>query len=87
MRTPPTSNSSRRAPIEVRTSNVKHYKNSMITPKLTCGFPALLACFLLATHVMADEPKANPAADRTVFEKAAAGAVWAEVFSDGCAED
>jgi hypothetical protein len=50
----------------------------------TCGFPAFVACFLLAAHVTADEPKPNPAADKAVFEKAAAGAAWAEVFSDSC---
>jgi len=59
----------------------------MITPKGTCGFQALLACLLPAIHVIADEPKANPTADKAAFEKAATGAVWAEVFSDGCTEN
>jgi len=59
----------------------------MTTPRLTCGFPAFLACFLLAAHVTADEPKPNPAADKAAFEKAAAGAAWAEVFSDSCTAD
>ena len=56
----------------------------MTTPRLTCGFPAFVACFLLAAHVTADEPKPNPAADKAAFEKAAAGAAWAVVFSDSC---
>ena len=56
----------------------------MITPKMTCGFPAFVASFLLATHVMADEPTPNPAADKAAFEKAAADAAWAEMFSDSC---
>jgi len=47
----------------------------------------ILTTFLLAAHVTADESKANPAADRAAFEKAAAGAAWAEVFSDSCTED
>tara|TARA_B110000037_G_scaffold71041_1_gene85703 strand:+ start:8431 stop:11481 length:3051 start_codon:yes stop_codon:yes gene_type:complete len=59
----------------------------MTTPRLICGFPAFLACFLLAAHVTADEPKHNPAADKAAFEKAAAGAAWAEVFSDPCTTD
>jgi|GEM_PF-382950 len=59
----------------------------MTTPRLTCGFPAFVACFLLAAHVTADEPKPNPAADKAAFEKAAAGAAWAEVFSDSCTAD
>ena len=59
----------------------------MTTPKLTCGFPAFVACFLLAAHVTADEPKPNPAADKAAFGKAAAGAAWAEVFSDPCTAD
>lgn len=33
-----------------------------MTPRLTCGFPAFVACFLLAVHVTEDEPKPNPAA-------------------------
>ena len=59
----------------------------MTTPRLTCGFPAFVACFLLAGHVTADEPKPNPAADKAAFEKAAAGAAWTEVLSDPCTED
>ena len=59
----------------------------MITPKMTCGFPAFVACFLLATHVMADEPTPNPAADKAAFETAVAGAEWAEAFSDSCTKD
>ena len=46
----------------------------MTTPRLTCGFPAFVACFLLAAHVTADEPKPNSVADKAAFEKAAAGA-------------
>ena len=73
--------------IKVRTSNVKHHEISMITPKMTCGFPAFVASFLLATHVMADEPTPNPAADKAAFETAVAGAEWAEAFSDSCTKD
>ena len=62
----------------------KPHETSMTTPRLTCGFPAFVACFLLAAHVTADEPKPNPAADKAAFEKAAAGAAWAVVFSDSC---
>ena len=58
-----------------------------LTPRLTRGFFALLASFLLAAHVTADEPKPNPAADQAAFEKAAASASWAEVFSDVCTEN
>ena len=57
------------------------------TPRLPLGFSALVACFLLAAHATADEPKPNPAANKAAFEKAAAEAAWAEVFSDGCTED
>lgn len=46
-----------------------------------------LTTFLLAAHVMADESKANPAADKAAFEKAAAGVAWAEVVSDSGTED
>lgn len=46
-----------------------------------------LTAFLLAAHVMAGESKANPAADKAAFEKAAAGVAWAEVFSDSGTED
>jgi hypothetical protein len=60
----------------------KPHETSMTTPRLTCGFPAFVACFLLAAHVTADEPKPNPAADKAAFEKAAAGAAWAVVFYD-----
>lgn len=49
-------------------------------------FPALILGSL-ATHVTADEPKPNPAADKAAFEKAAAGTAWAEVFSDSCTVD
>jgi len=41
---------------------------------LECSLPA---CFLLAAHVTAAEPKPNPAVDKAAFEKAAAGAAWA----------
>ena len=57
---------------------------SMTNPRLTYSFPAFAACFLFATFVMADEPERNPAADKVAFEKAAAGAEWAGVFSDSC---
>ena len=66
--------------------NRQAHKTSMLAPKLTCSFPAFVACFLLATYVTADEPMPNPAADKAAFEKAAAGAAWAEKFSDGCTE-
>lgn len=36
---------------------------------------------------MADEPTPNPAVDKAAFEKVAAGAAWAEVFSDSCTAD
>ena len=84
---PATSESSRSTSIEVRNSKIKHDEISIITPKLTCVFPTFVACFLLATHVIADEPKPNPAADKAAFEKAAAGAAWTEKFSDSCTED
>ncbi|MBP83315.1 MAG: hypothetical protein CMO61_05650 [Verrucomicrobiales bacterium] len=32
-------------------------------------------------------PSSNPAADKAAFEKATAGAAWAEVFSDSCTAD
>ncbi len=43
--------------------------------------------FLLVGDAPAAEPKPNPAADKAAFEKATAGAVWAEVFSDSCTAD
>lgn len=67
--------------------NHQAHKMSPTTPRLTRGFSVLVACFVLAAHVTADESKANPSADRAAFENAAAGAEWAEVFSDGCTED
>ncbi len=54
----------------------------MTTPRLTCGLPAFVACFLLAAHVTADGPKPKAA-----FDKAAVGDAWTEVFSDPCTED
>lgn len=51
------------------------------------GFAALVACFLVAAHVTADESKPNPTADKIAYEKAATGTAWAEVFSDPCTED
>ena len=57
------------------------HETSTTTPRLTRGFSVLVACFLLAAHVTADEPKPNPAADKAAFEKAAAGAAWKEVLS------
>ena len=59
----------------------------MITPKVTCGFPAFVACILLATHLMADEPTPNPAADKAAFKTVAAETEWAEAFSDSCTKD
>lgn len=50
--------------------------------RLTCSSPAFAACFLLAGDLTADEPQPDPAADQAAFEKADAGAAWAEVFSD-----
>ena len=41
------------------------------TPRLIGGFSALVACFLLASHGMAEEPKPNPVADKAVSEKEA----------------
>ena len=43
--------------------------------------------FLLVGDATAAEPKPNPAADKAAFEKAAADAAWAEVFSDSCSAD
>jgi hypothetical protein len=59
----------------------------MITPKMRCGFPAFVASFLLAIHVMADEPTPNPAGDMAAFETVVAGAKWEEAFSDSCTKD
>lgn len=59
----------------------------MVTPKVTCGFPAFVTCFLLATHLMADEPTPDPAPGETAFETAAAETEWAEAFSDPCTKD
>ena len=59
-------------------------ESSPTTGQLTRSFPALFAGFLLAAHVMAEEPKRDPAADKDAFEKAAASAAWEEVFSDSC---
>ena len=66
---------------------MKHYEIFMITPKMRCGFPAFVASFLLAIHVMADEPTPNPAGDMAAFETVVAGAEWAEAFSDSCTKD
>jgi len=50
--------------------NRQNHETSTTTPRLTRGFSVLVACFLLAVHVTADEPKPNPAADKAAFEKA-----------------
>ena len=67
--------------------NRKAHENSPTAGQLTRSFCALVAGFLLATHVMAEEPKRDPAADEAAFEKAVASAAWAEMFSDDCTED
>jgi len=59
----------------------------MTSPKRTFRYLAFATCFLLAAYVTADEPMLNPVADKAAFEKVAAGAVWAEVFSDTCTAD
>ena len=67
--------------------NHQAHEVSTTTPRRIRGFSALVACFVLAAHVTADEPKRNPAGDKAAFEKAAAGAAWAEIFSDSCTAD
>ena len=67
--------------------NHQAHEASPTTPRLTRGFSTLVACFVLAAHVTANEPKPNPAADKVAFEKAAGGTAWAEVFSDPCTKD
>jgi hypothetical protein len=71
----------------VNESNRQAHESSPTTPQLTRSFCALVACFLLATHVTAGEPKPNRTADKAAFENAAASAAWAEVFSDSCSAD
>lgn len=66
----------------VNESNRQAHESSPTTPQLTRSFCALVACFLLVTHVTAGEP--NPTADKAAFEKAAASAAWAGVLSDSC---
>jgi len=71
----------------MKATHHQNHETSTTTPRLTRGFSVLVACFLLAVHVTADEPKPNPAADKAAFEKAAAGAAWTEVLSDSCTKD
>ena len=65
----------------------KHHETSKTNPRLTSGFSAFVACFLLATHVTANEPNPDPGADKAAFEKLAAGAAWEEPFFDPCTAD
>lgn len=74
----------RKVPVVYQQSSMN---KTSTTPRLIRELSGLVVYILLATHVLADKSKANPAADRAAFEKAAAGAPWAEVFSDGCTED
>ena len=39
---------------------MKTHETSMTTQRLTCGFPAFVACFLLAVHVTADAHVVTP---------------------------
>ena len=49
--------------------NRQAHESSPTTGQLTRRFSAFVACFLLAAHVMAEEPKRDPAADKAAFEK------------------